>query len=455
MKKKLYIVLARCAMILAGCQKENIVFPIEIAQFEPQEGKILIEIIAPTETAIAKDKIYIQGPFSSNKPLELSRAEFLDYKYGIYLDPSTFAVGKSLADGYQFSSALSGKEVIEKDTPIQHFETTEVGGRIDLSLVHWEMFFNAHNGYVLYVDNQSTWKELALYAWSSDGPEIFGGWPGIAPTGTEEIDGVEYTYFDLMSENTGKVYNFILNDNKKEDKQRDVISDFAITRDLYVELTDEGCKEKVSGVGYRIYALNHTGWKDMYLDVWGDGEFMGGWPGSKPLPTKVEIAGHKYDVFEFPANAKGKNMNLMFNSGNDDKTTPESIKINLDSDKYIQVVVDGGPKVIDPEGEIIIPDLPVGPDEPEGDMTIYATKPAEWPNLYIYSSGNTNDWPGSLMEEVEESEYYSFVLPAGASFTFVSAPIGNQSLEITGIVDATRFILDNDGTYEVVESNEE
>ena len=455
MKTKLYILTALCAMVLAGCQKENIVFPIEIPQFEPQEGKILIEVIAPSETAIAKDKIYIQGAFSSNKPLELSRAEFMDYKYGIYLDPATFAVGKSLADGYWFSSALSGKEVIEKDTPIEHFETAEVGGRIDISLVHWEMFFNAHNGYVLYVDNKSTWKDLALYAWSSDGPEIFGGWPGMAPTGTEEIDGVEYTYFDLMSENTGKVYNFILNDNKKEEKQQDVISDFAITRDLYVELTDEGCKEKVSGVGYRIYALNHTGWKNMYLYVWGDGTFLGGWPGSKPLPEKVEVAGHKYDVFEFPANAKGKNMNLMFNSGNDEKTTPESTNIKLDKDTYVQVVIEGGPKVIDPEGEIVVPDLPVGPDEPKGDMTIHATKPAEWPNLYIYSSDNTNDWPGTLMVQEEDSEYYSFVLPAGAAFTFASAPIGNQSVEISEVVKDTWFILNNDGTYQVEEHTEE
>ncbi len=442
MRKLSSIVLLCSLLLLPGCKHEEIVFPIEQPQFETKAGKILIEIIAPTETAISKDVICIQGPFSGGQPLELERAEYMDYKYGIYLDPATFAKGKTLADGYWFTSSLSGREMSDQKTEVKHYETAAAGERIDLTLTHWEMFFNAHNGHVLYVEDQSSWSTLYLYAWADGEPEIFGGWPGTPATGTEEIDGVEYTYFDLMSDNTGKTYNFILNDGGAG-QQKDAVSQFEITRDIYLVLTDDACKEKGASVGHRLYALNHTGWLSMSLYVWGDGEFMGGWPGSKPLKTQIEVAGNKYDVFEFPANANDKKINLIFNNGTD-KTKPESIQLTLDKDYYIQVVVDGGPKEIDPYGDIIKPDLP------EGNMVIHATQPASWPNLFIFSSGYTNDWPGSLMDKEKDSNYFSFELPRGATFVFSSAPIGNQTAEIKNITDDAWFELNDDGTYKQV-----
>ena len=433
-----------CALSLCtfvSCQRQEIVFPIEEHQFAEKAGYILIEVIAPNETATGKDILYITGPFSGGKLLELTAAEYMDYKYGIYLDPATFVGGKSLADGYQFRSKLSGLEMSSRTDTVHHYENAETGGRLDISLVHWEMFYNDHNGYVVYVENNSTWKDMALYAWSNDGPEILGSWPGITATGTETIDGIEYIYFDLQSENTGKTYNLILNDNQTDGNQKDAISNFEITRDIYFDLSDDACKEKGVAAGYKLYVLNHTGWLEMSLYVWGDGEYMGGWPGSKPLRSTVEVAGNNYLVYEFPVTANGKNVNLIFNDGNNEKTKPESIALKLDKSYYVQVVVDGGPKIIDPEGEIIKPDLP------EGNMVIRANKPDAWENLYIYSSGFTNDWPGSLMES-EGDGNYRFELPRGASFVFNSAPIGNQTSTIQGIKDDTCFQIENNGTYQ-------
>ena len=430
--------------VVQSCKRQEIVFPIEEHQFAEKAGYMLLEVTAPNETATDKDTLYVSGAFSGGKKMMLTPAEYMDYKYGIYLDPAAFVNGKTLSDGYQFSSKLSGLEMSSKTDTVFHYETAEVGGRLDISLAHWEMSYNDHNGHVMYVENKSTWKDLRLYAWQEGQPELLGPWPGMPATGTETIDGVEYSFFDLQTENTGKTYNFILNDNMTDNNQKDAVNNFEITRDIYLELTDEGCKEKGVASGYKIYALNHTGWLDMYLYVYGDGDFMGGWPGSKPLRSTVEVAGNTYLVYEFPVTANGKKVNLMFNDGTDDgKTKPESIYLTLDKSYYVQVVVDGGPKIIDPEGEIIKPDLP------EGDMVIRANKPDAWENLYIYSSGYTNDWPGSLMED-EGDGIYSFELPRGASFVFNSAPIGNQTATVKGIKEDACFQIENNGTYQKI-----
>ena len=445
MKKPIYTFLSLLfvAIALTDCKKEEIVFPIEEPQFEVQEGKILIEIIAPTETSINTDILYIAGAFSGDKKLELTRAEYMDYKYGIYLDPADFKDGKTLADGYWFESKLQGKEVSAKDQLVTHNETSSPGERIDLSLSHWEMFYNNHNGYVVYVENKTTWKGLYLYGWAEGAPEIFGSWPGIPPTGEEEIDGVNYQYFDMQTSNTGTTYNLIFNGGSGQPQLADYTG-YTIDHDIFFTITDDGWSEKGATVakGHRIYALNHTGWLDMRLYVWGDGEFMGGWPGQKPLSSTIEVAGNTYSIYEFPAEANNKAVNLIFNS-NDEKTNPESIKLTLNQDYYVQVVIDGGPKVIDPEGEIVKPDLP------EGDMLIRANKPDSWENLFIQSNNYTNDWPGSLMND-DGDGWYSFSLPRGVTFVFVEAAFGNQTEYIAGIKDDTCFKIYDNGKSEIV-----
>ena len=440
-----------------SCQRQEIVFPIEEHQFAEKAGYILIEVTAPNETATNKDTLFISGAFSDGKKIALMPAEYMDYKYGIYLDPNNFANGRTLADGYRFSSKLSGSEMASKTDTLIHYQTVSIGGRLDISLAHWEMFYSAHNGYVMYVENNSTWgDELSLYAWQDGQPELFGPWPGIPATGTEIIDGVEYTYFDLQTENTGKTYNFILNDNGKGN-QKDAVTGFEINRDIYLELTDNICKEKGAIPGHKIYVINHTGWwPTMRLHAYDAVKkdpndernplvYTGDWPGISPSPITLEIGGYTYYVFELPASSNDQRVNLLFNNGDDEKTTPESRPFLMDKDYYIQLVVDGGPIEVDPDKpeEIIKPDLP------EGDMVIRANKPDAWENLYIYSSGYTNDWPGSLMED-EGDGIYSFELPRGAAFVFNSAPIGNQTAKIKGIKDNACFQIENNGMYQKI-----
>ena len=43
-----------------------------------------------------------------------------------------------------------------------------------------------HDGYAIFVINNTGWDAITMYACGTDLPELFGGWPGVAPTGTQK-----------------------------------------------------------------------------------------------------------------------------------------------------------------------------------------------------------------------------------------------------------------------------
>lgn len=93
-----------------------------------------------------------------------------------------------------------------------------------------------HDGYVLYVLNESSQTDLALYAWGDT--EAFGTWPGMAPTGTETIKGVEYIYFDLGEANTGLDLHLIPNNNNNGVQWEGDDLEFIIDHDIYIRIAD-------------------------------------------------------------------------------------------------------------------------------------------------------------------------------------------------------------------------
>ena len=97
-----------------------------------------------------------------------------------------------------------------------------------------------NDGYVVYVDNQTSWDEIALYMWGEVN-DLIGGWPGMLPTGNETINGVNYTCFTLGSACNGKVEHLILNNNNNGIQLKDF--NFTINRDLYLRATDSGVEE--------------------------------------------------------------------------------------------------------------------------------------------------------------------------------------------------------------------
>ena len=89
----------------------------------------------------------------------------------------------------------------------------------------------------VYVQDETGWDAVSLYVWGTS--EIFGGWPGASPAGTEEIGGVTYKYFEVPASAFGNTANFILNNggNGSQLENFDCLKGQTITRDYYFHFT--------------------------------------------------------------------------------------------------------------------------------------------------------------------------------------------------------------------------
>ena len=125
-----------------------------------------------------------------------------------------------------------------------HQISAKVGTRTDITVTRWNAYFEepedpsevTHDGYAVFVMDNTGWDALTLYAWGNDLPELFGGWPGISPTGSVEIKGITYKYFDTGEANKGLTYNLIMNNNNGG-SQFDLAA-VTLDRDYYFRITD-------------------------------------------------------------------------------------------------------------------------------------------------------------------------------------------------------------------------
>ena len=134
-------------------------------------------------------------------------------------------------------------------------------------------------GYTVYVDDQTGWDELAIYTW---GDAELAGWPGIQPTGTKEINGVSYSYFEMGEDVSGATLNLIFNNNGNDSQLGDV--PIVLDRDFYFQITTEGQRRLIRMVNLlkmkaSRYLLENSGWDAIALYYWGDGVADPGWPG--------------------------------------------------------------------------------------------------------------------------------------------------------------------------------
>ncbi len=86
----------------------------------------------------------------------------------------------------------------------------------------------------IYVVDQTGWDAITLYAWGDK--EFFGGWPGAQPTGKKTIDGVEYTYWEFLS--NGETEHLIFNNNGGGSQTPDY--DVVLDRDYFLTVTASG-----------------------------------------------------------------------------------------------------------------------------------------------------------------------------------------------------------------------
>ena len=337
--------------LLGSCSSDDdIVFDHEKAAFEIQADKVLLEVIPPSTTAADED-VYIVGAFNGQDDesvigkdqWKLTPSEVISQKRGIYLDPTTFVEGKTLADGYHFVSSKQRNEVTALGGEVNRTESYAVGTRTNIYITNWAAYFDkaptepTHDGYVVYVDNQTSWgNALALYMWGD--AELAGGWPGMQPTGTQVKDGVTYTYFDLGEANSGLTENLIFNNNGGGIQ----LSDFNFTITGVEEITNEPKHD-----GFAVFVDNQTSWDALSLYMWGDiNDLNGAWPGMEPTGTQV-VNGITYTYFDFGEANTGKYENLIFNNTNGVQLP--DFNFTIDHHVYLRIT-DSGVTEIDPNG---------------------------------------------------------------------------------------------------------
>ena len=412
--------------LLAACSKDQIVFDSELPRFELRPGYELLEVIVPQGT-LASDKIYIIGEFNGGMEAvgdprwQLEKASDTDVKWGVYLNPADFVDGKTLADGYTFYSVEQGEGRSLDNQPVLHTDAPGLGERLNVLVYRWADYFNkpedpgeiVHDGYVIYVVDNSEYEDLHMYAWGD--AEAFGGWPGMAPTGTVEIDGVKYKYFDTGAANEGLALNLIFNDGAGG-KQ---LPDYSVTlnQDFYLELTPTEVVEfdpssSVKRDGYALYVADFSGWTNLYLYMWGTvNDLNGGWPGMAPT-GKQKINGVEYTYFDLgEANCNaGLEEHLILNNG-EGKQIDDVVVFSLDRDVYVELTASGA-KEIDPstyEPSVTEPEEPGESQE----YKIYVENRTGWDNFYIYAYGDKEifgGWPGATTDVTEEIDGVTYMV---------------------------------------------
>lgn len=436
-----YLFVLMLLPLIAGCSKDEIIFDSELPRFETRPGYELIEAIVPQATS-SSDKIYIIGEFNGgidavgDPRWQLQKAPDTDVKWGVYLNPADFIDGKTLADGYTFYNVEQGEERGIGNVAVRHTDAPGLGQRLNVLIYFWEDYFNKpqapedviHDGYTIYVVDNSGNDELALYAWGD--AEIFGGWPGITPTGKVEMNGVTYKYFDTGASNEGLNVNLIFNNNG----QGSQLGDYNVTldQDYYLEITSNGVvpfdpNGVVAHDGYTIYVYDESGWDELCLYMWGSvNDLNGGWPGMTPTGTQT-INGLTYKYFDLgAANCDaGLEEHVILNNGNNGKQIDDVVVFNLDRDVYIYLTSSSAteinPDTFTPSGTVTPePDPEPEPNpEPATEYKLYVQNLSSWSPLYIYSWGDNVElcggWPGITPYETKEIDgitYYVYSVNA-------------------------------------------
>ena len=398
----LIVALLAVTSVMTSCSKdEDIIFDHERQQFETRADRILLEFIAPYGTAV-DEEIYIMGAFNGDsasmgkEEWKLMKAPGSDIKWGIYLDPSTFVSGKTLADGFRFYSATQGSEFTVKGELARHNDNPGLGTFTNVWGERWESYYWSgdgpeieHDGYVVYVIDETGWNAITLYQWGD--AEAFGGWPGMAPTGTQTINGQQYKDWDMGEANTGLSQHLIFNNAGEGIQLADF--DYVINHDLYLRVTANGVEEITAGPkhdGFALFVLNESSQTDLALYAWGDAEAFGGWPGMAPTGTQT-INGLEYTYFDLGEANTNLNLHLIPNNNNNGvQWEGDDLFFTIDHDIYVRIF-DGG-------YEVISKDYQGGGTTPEPQLHyIYVDDQTGWDVITLYAWGDKEffgGWPG-------------------------------------------------------------
>ena len=457
----LYLILSLCTFF--GCQPRDLVFDHEKTQFEPMPNAILVELIVPVGTAV-DDEIYIFGAFNaldettaiSALEYQMEKAPGVDNKWGIYLFEKDFKDGKTLADGFSFVSKKAGGERDIKGNPVVHTLSAKPGSANNVWADRWAAYFSGegdkiiHNGPVVYVQDESGFGKLTLYMYG-DVNDLNGAWPGMTVTGTENVKGIDFVYFDMGEGNAGLSETLIFSDNGA-----DQLSDYGpVTfsdEPLYLHILADGTIEKlnmdgkVGHDGPAVFVLDGKDWgMNTTLYMWGDvNDLNGGWPGMAVTGTQT-FGNYTYLYFDLGEANKGLKESLILSNngatqlpdypGNDELWT-------IEQDLYLYMGADGPVVIADPEnpGDVVWFDPKAAPKE-EAVIDLYfynatdslmISQDSTVLPLYTYVWGNSEAfgaWPGKALDSMD-------------STSILNLPLLHT--QITGFVgDAFHLIINN------------
>ena len=468
MNKKLYSLmlgLLTLTGLLTGCKSdEDITFDHERQQFETRADRILLEFIAPFGTT-ADEEIYITGAFNGeeeavgNPQYLLTKAPNSNIKWGIYLDPSTFVGGKSLADGFRFFSKNQGKEFTTAGDEALHTDNPGVGTFTNIWGQRWESYYWSggeapepeHDGYAVYVDDQTGWDVLTLYMWG-DINNLNGDWPGMSVTGTWNHDGVAWKYFDMGEANTGLIENLIFNNGGAGMQLPDF--NFTIERNVYLRITADGVEEiglepSVKHDGYAVFVYDETGWDALNLYMWGDTNNLNGdWPGME-VTGEQTINGITYKYFDMGEANTGLGENLIFSNAGASQLA--DFAYTIDHDVYLHITTAGvteiDPATFQPGGETPTP--APGPDpepQPTGETVIIAVKNSVGyadPHLYVWGDSEAcGGWPGAAPVKVTDNGWCLFEVPANGTFHPILNDNGSPQVDGPEVFTNGSFFFD-------------
>ena len=468
MKKKIYslfLTLLAVTGFMSSCSnKEDIVFDHERQQFETRADRILLEYIAPFGTT-PKEEIYIVGEFNGgeeaigNPAYLLTKAEKSDVKWGIYLDPSTFVGGKTLSDGFAFYSKTQGKEYTINGEEAVHNDNPGVGTFTNIWGQRWEAYYweggeapePEHDGFCVYVDDQTGWDVLTLYMWG-DINNLNGDWPGMQVTGTWNHDGITWKYFDFGEENTGLNENLIFNNGGAGAQLKDF--NFTIDRNIYLRITADGVEEispepSVKHDGFAVFVYDETGWDALTLYMWGDvNNLNGDWPGME-VTGEQTINGVTYKYFDMGEGNTGLSENLIFSNAGSSQLS--DFAYTIDHDVYLHVTTSGvteiDPATFKPGGG--------GGDTPDPEPTvekvIIAVKNSVGyadPHLYVWGDSEAcGGWPGAAPVKVTDNGWYLFELPANGTYNLILNDNGNGQVDGPAVFTTGSHFYDVNTTW--------
>ncbi len=194
---------------------------------------------------------------------------------------------------------------------------------------------------------------------------------------------------------------------------------------------------------YKLYFNNLANWSKVYAHIWAnEGEDLGleasEWPGRELTETE-ELDGVTYYVFQLPAEATGKTVNVVFNDGAGTQTKDLAgvVEGNLFFDNYVE---------------------PVAPS----DVVLYLQPNANWnvdgARFAAYFFGNGETWVDMTLVE-GETNIYAVTVPAGFdSVIFCRMNPGaaannwnnkwNQTEDLTVPTDGTNLYTVTENTWD-------